>query len=163
VWFQLRLLAFSDGIEFEQVTKAYRVGDQDIPALHATDLSIAPGQGDGMIGHSGAGESTVPRLINSLQDASGGRIVADGVDITALDAQGLRRFRQRVGMIFQHFNLLSSATVADNVALPLRLAGLADRAQIAARVTSLLDRVGLSEHADKYPAQLSGGQKQRVG
>ncbi|HHG4791458.1 TPA: ATP-binding cassette domain-containing protein, partial [Pseudomonas aeruginosa] len=84
-------------------------------------------------------------------------------DVTALDAEGLRRFRQRVGMIFQHFNLLSSKTVADNIAMPLRLAGGFSRAEVDARVSELLARVGLSDHARKYPAQLSGGQKQRVG
>lgn len=150
-------------IEFQQVNKAYRVGGRDIPALHATDLTIDAGQVYGIIGHSGAGKSTLLRLINRLEEPSSGRIVVAGEDITALNAAGLRRFRQRVGMIFQHFNLLSSATVADNIALPLRLAGSADRQQIAARVASLLDRVGLSDHANKYPAQLSGGQKQRVG
>lgn len=150
-------------IEFQQVNKAYRVGGRDIPALHATDLTIEAGQVYGIIGHSGAGKSTLLRLINRLEEPSSGRIVVAGEDITALNAAGLRRFRQRVGMIFQHFNLLSSATVADNVALPLRLAGSADPQQIAARVASLLDRVGLSDHANKYPAQLSGGQKQRVG
>ena len=150
-------------IEFQQGNKAYRVGGRDIPALHATDLTIEAGQVYGIIGHSGAGKSTLLRLINRLEEPSSGRIVVAGEDITALNAAGLRRFRQRVGMIFQHFNLLSSATVADNVALPLRLAGSADRQQIAARVASLLDRVGLSDHANKYPAQLSGGQKQRVG
>ena len=150
-------------IEFQQVNKAYRVGGRDIPALHATDLTIEAGQVYGIIGHSGAGKSTLLRLINRLEEPSGGRILVAGEDITALNAEGLRRFRQRVGMIFQHFNLLSSATVADNVALPLHLAGSADRRQIAARVASLLDRVGLSDHANKYPAQLSGGQKQRVG
>ncbi|HGW4416298.1 TPA: methionine ABC transporter ATP-binding protein, partial [Pseudomonas aeruginosa] len=103
------------------------------------------------------------RLINRLEEPSGGRILVEGEDVTALDAEGLRRFRQRVGMIFQHFNLLSSKTVADNIAMPLRLAGGFSRAEVDARVSELLARVGLSDHARKYPAQLSGGQKQRVG
>ena len=124
---------------------------------------MSPGEIFGLIGHSGAGKSTLLRLINRLEEPSGGRIVVDGVDVTALDAQGLRRFRQRVGMIFQHFNLLASKTVSDNVAMPLKLAGELTKAQIKLRVTELLARVGLSEHAHKYPAQLSGGQKQRVG
>ncbi|HBO3912810.1 TPA: ATP-binding cassette domain-containing protein, partial [Pseudomonas aeruginosa] len=98
-----------------------------------------------------------------LEEPSGGRILVEGEDVTALDAEGLRRFRQRVGMIFQHFNLLSSKTVADNIAMPLRLAGGFSRAEVDARVSELLARVGLSDHARKYPAQLSGGQKQRVG
>ncbi|EQB8428613.1 TPA: methionine ABC transporter ATP-binding protein, partial [Pseudomonas aeruginosa] len=113
--------------------------------------------------HSGAGKSTLLRLINRLEEPSGGRILVEGEDVTALDAEGLRRFRQRVGMIFQHFNLLSSKTVADNIAMPLRLAGGFSRAEVDARVSELLARVGLSDHARKYPAQLSGGQKQRVG
>ncbi|WP_134604957.1 methionine ABC transporter ATP-binding protein, partial [Pseudomonas aeruginosa] len=107
--------------------------------------------------------STLLRLINRLEEPSGGRILVEGEDVTALDAEGLRRFRQRVGMIFQHFNLLSSKTVADNIAMPLRLAGGFSRAEVDARVSELLARVGLSDHARKYPAQLSGGQKQRVG
>ncbi|HBP6692810.1 TPA: methionine ABC transporter ATP-binding protein, partial [Pseudomonas aeruginosa] len=117
----------------------------------------------GLIGHSGAGKSTLLRLINRLEEPSGGRILVEGEDVTALNAEGLRRFRQRVGMIFQHFNLLSSKTVADNIAMPLRLAGGFSRAEVDARVSELLARVGLSDHARKYPAQLSGGQKQRVG
>ena len=149
-------------IEFQQVTKAYQVAGREIPALHSTDLTIEAGQVFGIIGHSGAGKSTLLRLINRLEEPSSGRIRVNGEDVTALDAAGLRRFRQRVGMIFQHFNLLSSATVADNVALPLRLAGELDRGQINQRVRALLERVGLSDHANKYPAQLSGGQQQRV-
>lgn len=150
-------------INFHQVRKAYRVNGQDIPALQPSDLQIARGEVFGIIGHSGAGKSTLLRLINRLEEPSGGRIQVDGEDVTALDAAGLRRFRQRVGMIFQHFNLLSSKTVAANVALPLKLAGVLSRSAMEARVAELLARVGLSEHANKYPAQLSGGQKQRVG
>ena len=150
-------------IEFHQVHKAYPVQGRTITALQPCDLRIEAGQVFGLIGHSGAGKSTLLRLINRLEEPSGGRIVIDGEDITALDAQGLRRFRQQVGMIFQHFNLLASKTVAANVALPLQLAGELDRSQIASRVNQLLQRVGLAEHAHKYPAQLSGGQKQRVG
>ncbi|PAV47343.1 methionine ABC transporter ATP-binding protein [Pseudomonas sp. HAR-UPW-AIA-41] len=150
-------------IEFHQVHKAYPVQGRTITALQPCDLRIEAGQVFGLIGHSGAGKSTLLRLINRLEEPSGGRIVIDGEDITALDAQGLRRFRQQVGMIFQHFNLLASKTVAANVALPLQLAGELGSSEIASRVSQLLQRVGLAEHADKYPAQLSGGQKQRVG
>ncbi|ELZ3618711.1 TPA: methionine ABC transporter ATP-binding protein, partial [Pseudomonas aeruginosa] len=141
----------------------YRVAGREIPALQPTRLNIQAGQIFGLIGHSGAGKSTLLRLINRLEEPSGGRILVEGEDVTALDAEGLRRFRQRVGMIFQHFNLLSSKTVADNIAMPLRLAGGFSRAEVDARVSELLARVGLSDHARKYPAQLSGGQKQRVG
>lgn len=150
-------------IEFHDVYKSYNVNGQSIAALQSMHLHVLRGEIFGLIGHSGAGKSTLLRLINRLEEPSGGRIVVDGVDVTALDAQGLRGFRQRVGMIFQHFNLLSSKTVAENVAMPLKLAGELSRTQIKQRVIALLARVGLSEHADKYPAQLSGGQKQRVG
>ncbi|GIZ10627.1 methionine ABC transporter ATP-binding protein [Pseudomonas sp. NCCP-436] len=150
-------------IHFQSVHKAYRVAGRDIPALQPTTLQIESGQVFGIIGHSGAGKSTLLRLINRLEEPSGGRIEIDGVDVTALDANGLRRFRQQVGMIFQHFNLLSSKTVAENIAMPLRLADELNRAEIDARVAELLARVGLQDHANKYPAQLSGGQKQRVG
>ncbi|HCF3402526.1 TPA: methionine ABC transporter ATP-binding protein [Pseudomonas aeruginosa] len=150
-------------IEFHDVHKTYRVAGREIPALQPTRLNIQAGQIFGLIGHSGAGKSTLLRLINRLEEPSGGRILVEGEDVTALDAEGLRRFRQRVGMIFQHFNLLSSKTVADNLAMPLRLAGGFSRAEVDARVSELLARVGLSDHARKYPAQLSGGQKQRVG
>jgi D-methionine transport system ATP-binding protein len=150
-------------IHFQSVHKAYRVAGREIPALQPTTLQIGRGQVFGIIGHSGAGKSTLLRLINRLEEPSGGRIEIDDVDVTALDAGGLRRFRQQVGMIFQHFNLLSSKTVEDNIAMPLRLAGELSRAELDARVAELLARVGLQEHAKKYPAQLSGGQKQRVG
>ena len=150
-------------IEFHHVQKTYRVSGRDVPALQSTDLRIEQGQVFGLIGHSGAGKSTLLRLINRLEEPSAGRILVAGEDVTALDATGLRRFRRQVGMIFQHFNLLSSKTVAANVAMPLELAGELSREQITQRVADLLARVGLSEHANKYPAPLSGGQKQRVG
>ncbi|MGP0170491.1 methionine ABC transporter ATP-binding protein [Pseudomonas sp. NCHU5208] len=150
-------------IQFQSVHKVYRVAGRETPALQPTTLQIDSGQVFGIIGHSGAGKSTLLRLINRLEEPSGGRIEIDGVDVTALDSKGLRRFRQEVGMIFQHFNLLSSKTVADNIAMPLRLAGELSRGEIDSRVAELLARVGLQDHAHKYPAQLSGGQKQRVG
>lgn len=150
-------------IEFQQVHKTYRVAGREIPALNSTTLTIEDGQVFGLIGHSGAGKSTMLRLINRLEEPSGGKIIVDGEEVTAFNATQLRGFRQQVGMIFQHFNLLASKTVADNVALPLTLAGQLSRAEIDKRVVELLARVGLSDHARKYPAQLSGGQKQRVG
>ena len=150
-------------IEFQHVHKTYRVAGREIPALHPTSLSVPNGQVFGLIGHSGAGKSTLLRLINRLEAPSGGKILVDGEDVTAFNASELRRFRQQVGMIFQHFNLLASKTVADNVALPLTLAGELSGKDIERRVNELLKRVGLSDHARKYPAQLSGGQKQRVG
>ncbi len=149
-------------IEFQQLQKSYAVDGRAITALHPLDLKIEAGEVFGIIGHSGAGKSTLIRLINRLEEPSGGRVLIDGQDATALDAAGLRALRRQVGMIFQHFNLLSARTVAGNVAFPLELAGMA-QAQIDARVAELLRTVGLEAHAGKYPAQLSGGQKQRVG
>ncbi len=149
-------------IEFQKIHKSYPVAGRSVQALAPLDLHIAAGEVFGIIGHSGAGKSTLIRLINGLEAPSGGQLRIDGQDITALDADGLRALRRRIGMIFQHFNLLSARTVAGNVAFPLELAG-EPKAAIATRVAELLAIVGLSEHANKYPAQLSGGQKQRVG
>jgi D-methionine transport system ATP-binding protein len=150
-------------IRFVDVHKSYRVGGKDIPALEPFNLEIADGEVFGIIGHSGAGKSTLIRLINLLERPSGGRILIGDTDITALPDPALRAARQRIGMIFQHFNLLSSQTVTENIAFPMRLAGNKDSAAVRKRVDELLRRVGLQAHADKYPSQLSGGQKQRVG
>lgn len=150
-------------IRFLDVHKSYRVEGRDVPALSPFNLDIGDGEVFGIIGHSGAGKSTLLRMINLLERPSGGRVLIGDVDMTALDDAALRLQRQRIGMIFQHFNLLGSQTVADNVAFPLKLAGTRDAAAIRARVDALLARVGLTAHADKYPSQLSGGQKQRVG
>lgn len=149
-------------IEFHNVHKTYRVAGKEIPALHPTSLRVDGGQVFGIIGHSGAGKSTLLRLINRLETPSGGQIVVDGEDVTALDANGLRRFRQQVGMIFQHFNLLASQTVLENLALPLKAAGFR-RDEIEARARELLELVGLQGKEQVYPSRLSGGQKQRVG
>lgn len=147
-------------ISFQSVGKTF--ARASAPALHDVSLGIAPGEVFGVIGQSGAGKSTLIRLINGLELPSAGRVVTDGEDVGALDAAGLRALRRRIGMIFQHFNLLASKTVAANVAFPLKVAGLPAR-HVETRVAELLARVGLSDHAAKYPAQLSGGQKQRVG
>lgn len=149
-------------IEFRQIHKSYPVAGRSVQALAPLDLDVQAGEVFGIIGHSGAGKSTLIRLINGLEQPTGGTLRVDGQDITALDADGLRALRRRIGMIFQHFNLLSARTVAANVAFPLELAGM-PQAQVDARVAELLAIVGLAEHAGKYPAQLSGGQKQRVG
>ncbi|HVK41526.1 MAG TPA: methionine ABC transporter ATP-binding protein [Phenylobacterium sp.] len=151
-------------IRFEAVSKTYAAarGATGHAALREASLEVAQGEVFGVIGASGAGKSTLIRLINGLELPTGGKIIVDGDDVAALDVAGLRALRRRVGMIFQHFNLLSSKTVEQNVAFPLKLAGR-EPAQIKARTAELLARVGLSDHATKYPAQLSGGQKQRVG
>ena len=149
-------------IEFQRLHKSYAVAGRAVSALQPLDLTIEAGEVFGIIGHSGAGKSTLIRMINRLEEPSGGRLLIGCEDVTALDADGLRALRRRIGMIFQHFNLLSSRTVAGNVAFPLELAGT-PKAEIDARVAELLQTVGLEAHAQKYPAQLSGGQKQRVG
>ena len=150
-------------IRFVDVHKSYRVDGKDIPALQPFSLDIVDGEVFGIIGLSGAGKSTLIRLINLLERPSGGRIFVGDTEMTVLAEPALRAQRRRIGMIFQHFNLLASQTVADNVAFPLRLAGERDASALRARVDALLARVGLTAHADKYPSQLSGGQKQRVG
>ncbi|NWO08465.1 MAG: methionine ABC transporter ATP-binding protein [Alteromonadaceae bacterium] len=150
-------------IVFDQVEKSYQVGGRAIPALHPTSMTIDTGEVFGIVGHSGAGKSTLVRLINRLEPSSGGRILIDDEDINRYNPADLRAFRRKVGMIFQHFNLLSSKTVADNIAFPMKLAGIYSKKEISERVEELLARVSLSDHANKYPSQLSGGQKQRVG
>lgn len=147
-------------IEFYNVGKTFPRAPA--PALSGVGLEVRAGEVFGVIGQSGAGKSTLIRLINGLEKPSTGRVVTDGAEVGGLDAAGLRTLRRRVGMIFQHFNLLSSKTVAANVAFPLKVAGV-PKAEIGPRVAELLSRVGLADQAAKYPAQLSGGQKQRVG
>jgi D-methionine transport system ATP-binding protein len=149
-------------IELEQVHKSYALGPRRVTALRGVDLRVEAGEVFGIIGASGAGKSTLLRLINLLERPDSGRVQVAGQDLLALDEAGLRGARQRIGMIFQHFNLLASKTVVENVAWPLKIAGRSP-AEIAPRVAALLARVGLAEQAHKYPAQLSGGQKQRVG
>lgn len=149
-------------IEFKSIHKSYRVRSAQIPALAGVELSIAEGEVFGVVGHSGAGKSTLLRLINLLERPDSGEIRINGEDILALDSAGLAALRQKIGMIFQHFNLLSAKTVAENVAWPLKIAKW-DKTRIAARVAEMLALVGLADQADKYPSQLSGGQKQRVG
>lgn len=150
-------------IRFAAASKSYRVDGTLVPALEPVDLSIQRGEVFGIIGHSGAGKSTMLRLINLLERPTAGQVFVDGNDVTHAQGAELRKLRSGIGMIFQHFNLLASRTVADNVAFPLRLHGGVTDAGIATRVDELLALVGLTAHATKYPAQLSGGQKQRVG
>ena len=132
-------------------------------ALHEVDLSVARGEIFGIIGRSGAGKSTLLRVLNLLERPTAGEVLLEGTAITHLKESQLRQVRQRIGMIFQHFNLLSSRTVYDNVRLPLRIAGRLSSSEEAARIGAALDLVGLTSYARKYPRQLSGGQRQRVG
>lgn len=151
-------------VAFAGVTKHFGgTGDQaGFTALAGIDYSVPKGAITGIIGRSGAGKSTLVRLVNGLEKPTSGKVLVDGVDVGALDDAGLRQLRRSVGMIFQHFNLLSSRTVADNIGLPLEISGH-DRRAIAAKVGPLMELVGLSDKAGRYPAELSGGQKQRVG
>lgn len=151
-------------VAFEAVTKRFggANGQPAFTALDGVDLTVARGAITGIIGRSGAGKSTLIRLVNGLEKASSGRVVVDDIEVGALSETGLRDLRRQIGMIFQHFNLLSSRTAFDNVALPLEIAGMNAKA-IRDRVAPLLDLVGLGDKSGRYPAELSGGQKQRVG
>jgi D-methionine transport system ATP-binding protein len=150
-------------IEIRGVGKTFHTPTGAFQALSGVDLEVGKGEIFGIIGRSGAGKSTLLRMINLLERPTTGRVLVEGVDVTDLDGARLRRLRQRVGIIFQHFNLLSSKTVEDNVRLPLRVAGELDRAAQDRRVAEMLELVGLTRHARKYPLQLSGGERQRVG
>ncbi len=155
-------------IVFEGVRKHYpgtgtgRSTGEPVHALQALGFEVGRGEVFGIIGRSGAGKSTLLRTINALEKPSSGRVLVDGTDVATLDEDALVALRRRIGMIFQHFNLMSSRTVYENVALPLQAAGWRP-ALVRARVDELLALVGLADKSGAYPAQLSGGQKQRVG
>ncbi|SMD14777.1 methionine ABC transporter ATP-binding protein [Sporomusa malonica] len=142
--------------------KVYHGESGTVIALEEVSLAIKQGEIYGIIGKSGAGKSTLIRCINLLERPTAGKVVVAGQDMTALSEAELREARKSIGMIFQHFNLLSSRTVLENVAFPLEIAGV-KRAEWEKKVLPLLELVGLSDKKDVYPAQLSGGQKQRVG
>ncbi|MCH6230064.1 methionine ABC transporter ATP-binding protein [Microbacterium sp. CFH 31415] len=152
-------------IRLSGVSKTFPPPAKDAPpvtAVDAVDLEVAAGEVCGIIGYSGAGKSTVLRLVNALETPTSGTVTIDGRDVTRLRERELRELRGDIGMIFQQFNLFDSRTVAKNVAYPLEIAGR-PRAEIAARVDELLAFVGLADKARNHPEQLSGGQKQRVG
>ena len=150
-------------IKLDHITQTYKTPEgREFKALNDVSIEIRPGEIFGIIGRSGAGKSTLVRCINLLNRPSEGTVTVDGKNLTELSEDELRESRRSIGMIFQHFNLLSSRTVYDNVALPLELVGTPKNV-IREKVEPLLKLVGLTEHAHKYPSQLSGGQKQRVG
>ncbi len=149
-------------IEIRNLSQRFEGPQGWVDALHNVNLTIPAGHIFGIIGRSGAGKSTLVRAINLLARPTEGSVEVGGRELTALSAAALRDARREIGMIFQHFNLLSSRTVFGNVALPLELVGM-KRAEIEATVLPLLELVGLSSQKDRYPAQISGGQKQRVG
>ncbi len=153
--------AVANMIRLHNVSKTFGAGPRAVTALKNIDLHVPKGQIHGVIGLSGAGKSTLIRCVNLLERPTTGSVFVDDKELTALSEVALRQARHRIGMIFQHFNLLTSRTVFDNVALPLEFMKLS-KSEIANRVTPLLDLVGLSDKAKQYPSQLSGGQKQRV-
>lgn len=149
-------------IELVNVEKTYYSKAGDIHALKKTTLSIKAGEIFGIIGLSGAGKSTLVRCINMLERPTNGQVFVNNEELTAMSEAQLRKARQSIGMIFQHFNLLTSRTVYQNIAFPLEIQGLS-KAEIDKRVRPLLELVQLQDRANYYPSQLSGGQKQRVG
>jgi D-methionine transport system ATP-binding protein len=151
-------------VRFECLSKTYPAyrDKPSVQALQEIDFAIARGSITGVIGRSGAGKSSLVRLINGLEKPTTGRVVVDGRDISALSGHPLRLAQRSIGMIFQHFNLLSSRTAAGNIALPLEIAGWS-KADIRTRVAELLELVDIADKHERYPSGLSGGQKQRIG
>jgi len=153
-------------IEIKNLTKVYSARGRTVTAVDDVDLTVAPGEVYGVVGHSGAGKSTLIRCVNLLERPTSGFVSVAGRELTTLSPKQLRAERRRIGMVFQHFNLLSSRTARENVELPLEIGaagGRLTRRERRAKAEELLDVVGLADRADAYPAQLSGGQKQRVG
>lgn len=148
-------------IKLENISKSFAINGKTVEAVKDVSLAIRQGEIFGIIGFSGAGKSTLVRCINLLEKPEKGRVIIDGEDITHYEGKELRHVRQKIGMIFQHFNLMPSRTVFENIELPLKLTKLSasERSQ---KIKKLLDLVGLSDKAQSYPSQLSGGQKQRV-
>ncbi|MBJ9372766.1 methionine ABC transporter ATP-binding protein [Acinetobacter sp. TGL-Y2] len=149
-------------IEFKNISKHYELKGQTIRALDQINLKIPAGSIFGIIGYSGAGKSTLIRLINLLERPNEGQVIINQKDFTALDARTLRQERANIGMIFQHFNLLQTKTVADNIEMPLKLLGV-NKSEREKRLNELLEFIDLKHKKDAYPDELSGGQKQRVG
>ncbi|AEH46579.1 methionine ABC transporter ATP-binding protein [Parageobacillus thermoglucosidasius] len=149
-------------IILENVTKIYEASNGSVTAVDNVSLQIKEGEIFGIIGYSGAGKSSLIRLLNGLEKPTKGKVVVAGRDIANIKGKELRKARQEIGMIFQHFNLLWSRTVRENIAFPLEIAGV-PKTQRKQRVDELIQLVGLQGREDAYPSQLSGGQKQRVG
>lgn len=149
-------------IQIKNLSKAYDTKKGRVQALNGISLDIPDGSIFGIMGASGAGKSTLVRCLNLLEKPTDGQVLVGGDDLASLSASELRKKRQKIAMIFQHFNLLQSRTVAGNVAFPLEIAGWSKQ-DIQNRVKELLPLVGLEDKAESYPSELSGGQKQRVG
>lgn len=149
-------------IDIKNVSKIFKTKSQTIEAVKDVSLEINKGEIFGIIGYSGAGKSTLIRLLNGLELPTEGEIIVGDASIGALDKKDLRKKRQKVSMIFQHFNLLWSRTVIENIMLPLEIAGV-KKEERESRARELIDLVGLTGREKNYPSELSGGQKQRVG
>lgn len=148
-------------IRLENVSKTFTDSNKEVHAVNNVSLTINDGDIFGIIGFSGAGKSTLVRCINLLEKPTDGKVFVDDAEITALSGRELRKARKKIGMIFQHFNLMPSRTIFGNVAYPLRGSGLS-KEEIKEKVHHLLELVGISEKENAFPSQLSGGQKQRV-
>jgi D-methionine transport system ATP-binding protein len=149
-------------IKFEDVSITFDTKDAPVQAVRNVSFEVNRGEIFGIVGTSGAGKSTLLRTVNLLEKPASGKVNVEGVDITSLDKSSLRKARQKIGMIFQHYNLIHTKTVYDNISFPMRISGKTAK-EISKRVPELLEIVGLSDKARVYPGQLSGGQKQRVG
>lgn len=149
-------------IQLENVVKKYKTANGYLTAVNDVNLSINDGEIFGIIGYSGAGKSTMIRLLNGLEKPTSGKVIVNGQNISAIRGKELRNARHKISMIFQHFNLLWSRTVEENIAFPLEIAGIS-KAERQKRVLELIELVGLKGREKSYPSQLSGGQKQRVG
>lgn len=147
-------------IRFEKVNKTY-LGKKNVEAVRDVSLTINDGEIFGIVGYSGAGKSTLIRLVNQLEKVTSGHIYINDVDITALKGKELRQERQKIGMIFQHFNLLWSKTVLENIAFPLEISHISKKERLA-KAKAMAEEVGLADKINVYPSNLSGGQKQRV-
>ncbi|MCG2351621.1 methionine ABC transporter ATP-binding protein [Staphylococcus epidermidis] len=149
-------------IKLNQIVKRYHTKDKDVLAVDHVDLNIESGSIFGVIGFSGAGKSTLIRMFNNLESPTSGEIIIDGDNISQLSKSQLRKKRQKVSMIFQHFNLLWSRNVLKNVTFPLEIAGVPS-GLAKQKALELIELVGLKGRESAYPSELSGGQKQRVG
>ncbi|MDO5629021.1 MAG: ATP-binding cassette domain-containing protein [Mobilicoccus sp.] len=149
-------------ITLDSVTKVYSDRGKNVTAVDDISLTVDSGEIFGILGRSGAGKTTLLRCLNLLEHPTSGTITVDGVELVAMGRRDLRAARQRIGTVFQHFNLMSSRTAAENIAFPLEVTGVS-RAKRRARVAELLELVGLEDRGGNYPSELSGGQKQRVG
>lgn len=149
-------------ITVTSLTKVYGVGDKAVAAVQDVSLHVPPGGIFGILGRSGAGKTTLMRCLTALERPTSGSVTVADAELTSLNGAQLRSVRHRMGMIFQHFNLLNSRTAAENVAFPLEVQGVG-KSKRNTRVAELLDLVGLADRTQSYPSQLSGGQKQRVG